>query len=453
MDAKELDAHRSPIPGREVWVVSAWVDGRAWPEVVSFAHDHIVSLSLEGRVVTVELEADGERRRHEWRFDGMNDALANYDRLATILTPDWPPRPLGSYGSIRTRPSETTTPEAGPIVIIRIQRTDIRVVVTDIPRIDIDTWNDIGRRSITIPVRPGFTARRVGEAVYYGDLDFPLASLTFTTVNVADIHFRALCMCIAQLKTAADWHRSDLMVTYQPEPEPEPEDPTTILIDRVTTTIATPLLVDRIRIEGVRGEHGLHHMLDIPLADVATITLNETTVAFATADGTHVGLVGFSITQNGGREVAALRAEACFEQISRHLESGWRRDGRTLVRGATPATAAPPTAAFGPASLEPVDQARRWIDQIDQGEVPAAAICTIRADDLRQLLVDALQERCRVAADTIVVNRLHHNELLRIRNILQDAVWATSQSTVGRMIAAAYRAENEDEMFRIEDVR
>lgn len=224
MDAKELDAHRSPIPGREVWVVSAWVDGRAWPEVVSFAHDHIVSLSLEGRVVTVELEADGERRRHEWRFDGMNDALANYDRLATILTPDWPPRPLGSYGSIRTRPSETTTPEAGPIVIIRIQRTDIRVVVTDIPRIDIDTWNDIGRRSITIPVRPGFTARRVGEAVYYGDLDFPLASLTFTTVNVADIHFRALCMCIAQLKTAADWHRSDLMVTYHPA-TPEPPAP------------------------------------------------------------------------------------------------------------------------------------------------------------------------------------------------------------------------------------
>ena len=117
MDAKELDAHRSPIPSREVWVVSAWILGRAWPEVVSFAHGHLLSLALEGKVVTVELEADGERRRHEWQFDTLSDAVGSYGRLAFLIAPAWEDRPLGSYGSIRTRPSETTAPVPTPVEV------------------------------------------------------------------------------------------------------------------------------------------------------------------------------------------------------------------------------------------------------------------------------------------------------------------------------------------------
>ena len=99
-------------------------------------------------------EADGERRRHEWRFDGMNDALANYDRLATILTPDWPPGHSAATGPSAPAPVGDDHPGGQadrhhPHPAHRHPGRRHRH-----PRIDIDTWNDIGRRSITIPSGP-----------------------------------------------------------------------------------------------------------------------------------------------------------------------------------------------------------------------------------------------------------------------------------------------------------
>lgn len=110
MTVTELDAHRSPFPYRTLWVVSAWIDGRAWPDVVSFAHADIRSLSLEGRVITVELDHDGERRLHEWCFDGYSVSLAQYERLANLIVPAWVDQPLGTgFGRIRFRPRPADT--------------------------------------------------------------------------------------------------------------------------------------------------------------------------------------------------------------------------------------------------------------------------------------------------------------------------------------------------------
>lgn len=373
MHVKELDAHRSPIPGREVWIVSAWVDGRSWPEVVSFAHADLVSVSLEGRVVTVELEADGESRRHEWQFDGMSDAFDNYGRLANLIARDWPPRPLGSYGSIRTRPQPAVDVEIDPqpVVLTGIHAAHTSINVTDIPRIEIDTYtghHPTQKKTITIPVRPGFTVRRVSDIVYYGDPDGPLASLTFITIHAADIHFRALRTHIADIETAADWHGRDLTVTYHPS-TPEPPTPVEVVPADDEPWVARV----------ARWQEQLGHVAHDQLC---TIKASDLKVLIDEARTLHTQQL----------EAADLEPPT----HARRLSNGKLR----LLFGA-------PTVNLGDVIEVDVDEVERerW-------------------------------RRMPVLPDHIQVARGEYNDLLRLRNLLADFASSVGDSTIGRMIAA-----------------